>query len=74
MTNMTINHYGWVIWLKFYWFLSSNSQNLLLAHFLIRPILDAKFPLMTTIIVEGDNRSNEKNIRLTTHGILYKIY
>ena len=34
------------ILLKFYWFLNSNSQNLLLAHFLIRPILDPKFPLM----------------------------
>ena len=40
------NHYGWLILLKFYWFLNSNSQNLLLAHFLIRPILDPKFPLM----------------------------
>ena len=40
------NHYGWLILLKFYWFLNSNSQNLLLAHFLTRPILDPKFPLM----------------------------
>ena len=32
--------------MKFYWFLNSNSQNLLLARFLIRPILDPKFPLM----------------------------
>ena len=40
------NHYGWLILLKFYWFLNSNSQNLLLACFLIRPILDPKFPLM----------------------------
>ena len=40
------NHYGWLILLKFYWFLNSNSQNLFLAHFLIRPILDPKFPLM----------------------------
>ena len=34
------------ILLKFYWFLNSNSQNLLLERFLIRPILDPKFPLM----------------------------
>ena len=40
------NHYGWLILLKFDWFLNSNSQNLLLAFFLIRPILDPKFPLM----------------------------
>ena len=40
------NHYGWLILLKFYWFLNSNSQNLLLARFLIRPILDPKFLLM----------------------------
>ena len=40
------NHYGWLILLKFYWFLNSKSQNLLLARFLIRPILDPKFPLM----------------------------
>ena len=40
------NHHGWLILLKFYCFLNSNSQNLLLAHFLIRPILDPKFPLM----------------------------
>ena len=40
------NHYGWLILLKFYWFLNSNSQNLLLALFLIRPILDPKFPIM----------------------------
>jgi len=32
--------------LKFYWFLNSNSQKLILARFLIRPILDPKFPLM----------------------------
>ena len=41
-----LNHYGWLILLKFYWFLNSNSQNLLLACFIIRPILDPKFPLM----------------------------
>ena len=41
-----INHYGWLIILKFYWFLNSKSQNLLLVHFHIRPILDPKFPLM----------------------------
>ena len=40
------NHYGWLILLKFYWFLNSNSQNLFLARFLIRIILDPKFPLM----------------------------
>ena len=40
------NHYGWLILLKFYWFLNSNSQKLILARFLIRPILDPKFPLM----------------------------
>ena len=40
------NHYGWLILLKFYWFLNSNSQNLFLARFFIRPILDPKFPLM----------------------------
>ena len=40
------NHYGWLILLKFYCFLNSNSQKLILARFLIRPILDAKFPLM----------------------------
>ena len=28
--------------------MNSNSQNLLLAHFLISPILDPKFPLMPT--------------------------
>ena len=43
------NHDGWLILLKFYWFLNFNSQNLLLVRFLIRPILDPKFPL----IVEG---------------------
>ena len=42
------NHYGWLILLKFYWFLKTNSQNLLLAHFLIRPILDPEFPLMNS--------------------------
>ena len=42
------NHYGWHILLKFYWFLNSKSQNLLLACFLISPILDPKFPLMIT--------------------------
>ena len=46
MTNMSIQLYGWLILLKFYWFLNSSSQNLLLACFLIRPILDPKFPLM----------------------------
>ena len=40
------NHYGWLILLKFYWFLNSNSQKIILARFLIRPILDPKFPLM----------------------------
>ena len=40
------NHYGWLILLKFYWFLNSNSQKLIFARFLIRPILDPKFPLM----------------------------
>ena len=40
------NHYGWLILLKFYWFLNFNSQNLLLVRFLIRPILDPKFPLI----------------------------
>ena len=40
------NHYGWLILLKLYWFLNSTSKNLLLAHFLIRPILNPKFPLM----------------------------
>ena len=44
------NHYGWLILLKFYWFLISNSQNLLLALFLIRAILDPKFPLMTCVV------------------------
>ena len=32
--------------MKFYWFLNSKSQKLILARFLIRPILDPKFPLM----------------------------
>ena len=32
--------------LKFYWFLNSNAQKLILARFLIRPILDPKFPLV----------------------------
>ena len=40
------NHYGWLILLKFYWFLNCNSQNLLLVYFLIRPISDPKFPLI----------------------------
>ena len=35
---------------KFYWFLNSNSQKLILARFLIRPILDPKFPLMIIYI------------------------
>ena len=38
--------------MKFYSFLNSNSQNLLLARFLIRPILDPKFPLMHLIHLE----------------------
>ena len=38
--------------LKFYWFLNSNSQNLLLVRFLIRPILDPKFPLMIPQVKE----------------------
>ena len=42
------NHYGWLILLKFYWFLNSISQKLILARFLIRPILDPKFPLMAS--------------------------
>ena len=41
------NHYGWLILLKFYWFLNSNSQNWLFVRFLIRPILDPKFPLIS---------------------------
>ena len=40
------NHYCWLILLKFYWFLNSNPQKRILACFLIRPILDPKFPLM----------------------------
>ena len=38
-----VNHYGWLILLKFYWFLNSNSQEFIV---LIRPILDPKSPIM----------------------------
>ena len=27
------NHYGWLIWLEFYWFLNSNSQELIVGVF-----------------------------------------
>ena len=43
------NHYGWLILLEFYWFVNSNSQELIVACFLIRPILDPKFTLMEVV-------------------------
>ena len=37
------NHYSWLIFLKFYWFLNSNLSKAL---FLLSPILDSKLTLM----------------------------
>ena len=39
------NHSGWLILLEFYWFLNSNSQELIVDAF-SWPILDPKFPLL----------------------------
>ena len=62
------NHYGWLILLKFDWFLNSNSQNLLLAFFLIRPILDPKFPLMAVAEkARWHNRKDEAYILLSLY-------
>ena len=62
------NHYGWLILLKFYWFLISNSQNWLLACFLIRPILDPKFPLMVKNLIWVLDRLQKTLLRVWISG------
>ena len=46
MTNMSIQPLWLTYFIEILLVLESNSQSLILAHFLIRPILDPKFPLM----------------------------
>ena len=48
MKNMSIQPLWLTHFIEFLLVLNSNSQNLLLARFLIRPILDTKFPLMVS--------------------------
>ena len=66
-----LNHYGSLILLKFYWFLNSNSQNLLLTRFLIRPILDPKFPLMWTTWLYESNMKSESGVVVLSYGWKY---
>ena len=47
--------------MKFYWFLNSNSQKLILARFLIRPILDPKFPLMPSVVDFMESLTQEQD-------------
>ena len=65
MTNMSIQPLWLTHLIEFYWFLNSNLENLLLVCFLIRPILDPKFPLMTC--------TDEKGEIVTVKGIPRKV-
>ena len=48
MTNMSIQPLWLTYFIEILLVLNSNSQKSILARFLIRPILDPKFPLMST--------------------------